>query len=104
MAIRTREELLSAISARIGDDTSDEALGIIEDLTDTLADFETRAGEDWKRKYEENDAGWRKKYKERFFNSGPGTNPEEVVEEQEEDVKDDGKTITFDDLFKEREG
>ena len=42
---------------------------------------------------------WRKRYRERFF----GTR-EEVKEEQEEDVKDDGKTRSFETLFEEREG
>ena len=45
---------------------------------------------------------WRKKYKERFFN--PSTTKDEVLDEQEDDIKDDGKTVTFNDLFSEREG
>lgn len=40
-----------------------------------------------------------KRYRERFFGSR-----EEVKEEQEEDVKDDGKVRSFDTLFEEREG
>lgn len=41
----------------------------------------------------------RKKYIERFF-----SNPEEVKQDQEEDVKRDGEGQSFDDLFKKREG
>lgn len=38
MAVRTREEIIAQISARMGDDTSDEAIALIEDVTDTLSD------------------------------------------------------------------
>ena len=31
MAIRTKEELMTAIRDRVGDDTSDEVISIIED-------------------------------------------------------------------------
>lgn len=68
MAVRTREELMEAIRGRVGD--SDEDLAFIEDVTDTLSDLETRAGDqtDWKARYEENDREWRERYRARFFN------------------------------------
>ena len=97
MAIRTRDELMTTLKNLLDD--SDESLGIIEDFTDTLSDYETKVGEDWKSKYEENDSAWRKRYHDRFF-----TIPVEVKEEQKEQVIDDGKLRSFDDLFKEREG
>ena len=65
MAIRSKEEILEAVKKYIADDVSDEAIGFIEDLTDTLDDREDP--EEWKRKYEENDADWRRRYKDRFF-------------------------------------
>lgn len=69
MAIRKKEELLESLKAIIGDDSTDEALSILEDITDTVSDYENRIQEtgDWKSKYEENDRTWREKYKERFF-------------------------------------
>jgi hypothetical protein len=97
---RSKEELLSAISAILGDNTSDEALTIIEDISDS---FETsQPDEDWKVKYDQLDADWRKRYKERFFSEG--TTHREAVEEQEENVKEDGEKKTYDELFEEREG
>jgi len=95
MAIKTKAELLELVKARIGDDTSDEALAIIEDVTDTLDDYETRIADsgDWKARYEQNDADWRKKYKERFF--APTEEPEEIDEPEEVEEK-----RTFEDLFK----
>lgn len=71
-----------------------------EDRRDDRDDVESRGERevdptDWRGKYEE----IRKKYIDRFF-----TSPEEVKEDQEEDVKRDGEKVTFEELFKEREG
>lgn len=96
MAIRTRDELLDAVRARIGDDTSDEAIAFIEDIQDTLNNYENNAnndGTDWKKKYEDNDKEWRTKYRDRFF-SGGGT-------QDDDDPDPTPKRLTFDELFKE---
>lgn len=100
MAIKSREDLLKSLNTLIGDNSTDENLTILEDVTDTLKDYEEKTAyqTDWKTKYEQNDAEWRKKYKERFLSG------ETIKDEQEEDVKKDSKLLTFDSLFKEREG
>lgn len=100
MAIKSREDLLKSLNTLIGDNSTDENLAILEDVTDTLKDYEEKTADqtDWKTKYEQNDAEWRKKYKERFLSG------ETIKDEQEEDVKKDSKSLTFDSLFKEREG
>lgn len=100
MAIKSRDELLKSLNALIGDNSTDENLAILEDVTDTLKDYEEKAADqtEWKTKYEQNDADWRKKYRERFMSG------ETIKEEQEEDVEKDSKPLTFDSLFKEREG
>jgi hypothetical protein len=102
MAVKTRDEIMEAIRKRIGEDTSDEAISLLEDVTDTFTDYETKVADktDWKTKYDEMDASWRKKYMDRFS----GKTGEEVKDEQEEQIKDDSETRTFDELFKEREG
>lgn len=102
MAVKTRDEIMEAIRKRIGEDTSDEAISLLEDVTDTFADYETRVVDktDWKTKYDEMDASWRKKYMDRFS----GKTGEEVKDEQEEQIKDDSEPRTFDELFTEREG
>ena len=96
--IKSKEDLLATVSARLEGDTSDEAISLFEDLSDTLTDMETKAngdGTDWKAKYEENDAEWRKKYKERFFNtSGNEDDIEDGNGGEEPPIK-----RTFDDLF-----
>ena len=96
--IKSKEDLLAAVSARLEGDTSDEAISLFEDLSDTLTDMETKAngdGTDWKAKYEENDAEWRKKYKERFFN----TSANEDCNENFNDGEEPPTKRTFDDLF-----
>ena len=102
MAVKTRDEIVEAVRKRIGEDTSDEAISLLEDVTDTFTDYETRVADktDWKTKYDEMDASWRKKYMDRFS----GKTGEEVKEEQEEQIKDDSEPRTFDELFTEREG
>lgn len=106
MAVLSKEEFMSRLQERIGEDTSDEAVAFIEDMTDTFNDMETRSSgnndSEWKQKYEDLDKSWRKKYKDRFFNSE--TTPADVKEEQEEDVIDDAEEKTYADLFEEREG
>lgn len=97
MAVRSKEELMKSIRARIGDDQSDEAIALLEDVADTYADMETRAngdGEDWKAKFEANDAAWRQKYRDRFF--GKGSEPDD-----EPDQPHDNKPMTYEELFKE---
>ena len=105
MAVVTRDELMERIRSRIGEDTSDEALALIEDFTDTFTDLESRSGEDWKSKYDDLDKTWREKYKARFFQkpSDKDTTPEDVKEDNEEDLKDESKEKSFDELFTEKE-
>lgn len=105
MAVKTRDEILAAIRSHLGDDTSDEALTIIEDIDDTFKDYETRAGEDWKSKYGELDAQWRKRYRDRFFQKADNeeTTPEDVKDDNEEDLKEESEVKSFDELFEEKE-
>lgn len=95
MAVKTREEILESFKTMLGENPDDEAISFLEDVTDTMDDFEKRAngdGTDWKSKYEENDANWRKKYTERFFSDEPEPEPKQ---------EPDNTPRTFSDLFKE---
>lgn len=99
MAVRTIEEILESFKVRLGEKPDDESISFLEDVTDTLDDFEKRAkgdGTDWKSKYEENDANWRKKYTERFFSVEPEPKPEPKPEPEPDDTP-----RAFSDLFKE---
>lgn len=93
--IRKGEELLAMIKGVIGEDTSDESLQLIEDVSDTINDYEDRAKEDWKAKYEANDKTWREKYRDRFFNGKPESEPEDEPDDERP------KRLTYENLFKE---
>lgn len=96
MAVINKEEILEAIKTRVGEQTDDETISFLEDVSDTFTDLETRAnsdGEYWKTKYEENDKSWRERYTNRFFSKEPEPEPKP---DPEPEVKK-----TFSDLFKE---
>lgn len=99
LMIKTKEELFEAIKTKFAEDDSEETISLIEDITDTVNDYEGRLSSDtdWKTKYETNDAEWRKKYKDRFFNSA-GTEHEDPIDEAEQPKK-----LKFEDLFTVKE-
>ena len=97
MSVKSIEEIMAALKERLGEDTSDETLGFIEDVKDTLEEREKDSKIDWKAKYEENDKTWRQKYRDRFFN---GPKPEET-EDSSDDEEEPRKKYTYENLFKE---
>lgn len=102
MAVKDMDSILLAVKQMIGDNASDEAIALMEDITDTITDYETKIADktDWKAKYDEMDTSWRRKYIERFS----GKTGKEIKDEQEEQIKDDDEIRSFDELFTEREG
>lgn len=97
MAIVSKEDLLSRLTAFIGEDQNDDAITLVEDMTDTFNDFDSKTKDEtkWKLKYEENDKAWRQKYIDRF-NKG-------VVEEEEEPEEERETPKRFEDLFSVKE-
>lgn len=91
MAVKTVDEIMAKVRERIGEDDSDEAIGFIEDISDTLKSFSNV--EDWKTKYEENDKKWREKYRDRFFTSKEEVEEDDIEEPEEKEKK------KFEDLF-----
>lgn len=100
MAIKTKDEILSQIQARLGDDVSDDALSFIEDVSDTFSDLESKASNEtnWEQKYKENDASWRTRYRERFFSGEENPN---TIREDIDIENDEYKPKSFEELFKE---
>ena len=97
MAVRTKEELLEIIKNRIGEDTSDEAISLIEDISDTYDSLNTSSNdEEWKQKLKDLDESWRKKYKDRFFKASDIKEDEEIVEDANET-----KEYSYEKLFVE---
>lgn len=100
MAVLKKEELLSKLHDKFGADTSEESINFVEDIVDTYNDLETRTkgdGIDWKKKYEENDASWMKRYQHRFFSGNPINPPKSDDDDCDEDKT---SSITIKDLFK----
>lgn len=98
MAVVSKESLLEKIRDMIGTENaeSDEAISLLEDMSDTFDDLSSQVSQagDYKKKYEENDAEWRKRYHDRFFS---------VTEDdiKEDDKDDEVEKKTFESLFKE---
>ena len=105
MAVRTKDELLDIIKTKVGDDTSDETIAFIEDVTDTITDYEEKIAnsenENWKTKYEENDKKWRARYRERFFSKNVEKEDDDFEDEDEDE--DEIKSLSYDALFEEKE-
>ena len=101
MSILNKEQFFNKINERIGNDTSDEAIAFMEDMADTYNALCSNANasdaEVWKKKYEDNDAAWKKKYTHRFF-SGGEMNYSPYSDE--DDAPDNNReNITIDELF-----
>lgn len=97
--VRNKEEILNDIKGIIGDATDDTTIILLEDISDTFDDLESKTtdSEDWKKKYEENDAEWRRKYTDRFFSAAP----EDVPDPDPADPGEDHTPMNFEDLFSE---
>ena len=101
--VLNKEEFLATLKNRVGEDTSDDAIKFLEDMSDTYDDLIKRTGDsdEWKKKYEENDKSWRDKYTKRFFEGGspaPATPKPEGLEDGDGD-----NAIKIEDLFSDKE-
>ena len=94
MAIRTRDEIMSQLQNIIGEDTSDETLTFIQDVSDTLGDNSSAQRiSDLEKQLQDQDQDWRKRYRDAFFTG----KPDEAIKDEEEDNPPPRK---FEDLFK----
>ena len=103
MPALSREDFMGAIKARIGEDTSDEALKFLTDMSDTFDTLEQSAkgdGIDWKAKYEENDKSWREKYRDTFFSKPV----EEPATPDASEPEPEPKMLKYEDLFTTEKG
>lgn len=93
MAVRTREEIMAQLQAIIGDDTSDDTLTFVQDVSDTLGNDNsaTRITE-LETQLKEKDAEWRKKYRDAFFTG----KPDDAFKDEEDEPQ---KPKRFEDLF-----
>ena len=92
----SKEELLIKVKNYIGDDTSEEAVSLLEDVDDSMSD--SNDGE-WEKKYHELDESWKQKYIERFGSGDPEQNKEDDSKEDESKEDESKEEKTFDELF-----
>ncbi len=97
MAVVNKDTIMERLRENFNDNDSDDVLGLLEDVTDTLNDYQSRLEEngDWKERYEQNDREWRQKYKDRFFNNDPEPDPEPEPDKDPEQAA----PTTFEELF-----
>lgn len=89
MAIKTKQEVLDGLKKFIpNDDTSDDTLAFLRDVSDTLDAGAENV--DYKQQLADNDKRWRQKYRDAFYNPpDPEPNPDP-----------EPKRRTYADLFK----
>lgn len=83
-----------AITKFLGDRTDDEAIALLETIDNEGVDEEN-----WKQKYEDNDAEWRKKYTERFKEGKPVVAPTPEPKEEPIDEEERQESLNLDDLL-----
>lgn len=92
MAIKSLDDILGQANTLMPDNTSDEYLSFVEDITDTI---NANANNEYnKEKYDALDAQWRQRYKERFLSGKPSEEDDDFEEEKP-------KPLTYENLFKE---
>lgn len=104
----SKEDLLKKASDFIGDNTSDDAISLLEDLSDTLSEDTTDISgyvkeiEELKAKVVETETTWREKYKARFTDYTPATTSSEgdksEVDNGANSSEDDLEPPTFDEI------
>ena len=100
MAIIGKDDALAKLQAIVGDNKTDEAIALMEDISDTYDDYNSKLSDttDWHQKYEDNDREWRQRYTDRFMKGSPDE------DEDDEDEEEKPKLMTrFEDLFTVKE-
>ncbi len=104
MAVRTKDELIADLEAAIADSVTDETLALMENMVDTINDYERRLGSntDWEQRFRDNDEAWRQRFKARFL-KGDATILERETDylDSREDEKDPAEAEINDILKRE---
>lgn len=114
MAKLSKSEMFKKVKEYLKEDTSDEAISLLEDLTDTLSEDnedKDKIIEDLKKEKEELDKSWRQRYIDRFegkVTDAPKDNDPEKqggdttdVDDEEPDDEAEDEDLTYEDLLTE---
>ena len=102
MAKLEREAFLERVKSRLGETPSDDDISFSEDMTDTFDGFSgTFTQSDIDSAVKAKDDEWRKKYTERFFDTGAKPDNNKGCSGEDDDT---AENITIEDLYTETEG
>lgn len=73
--VLTKDAYMNLLKTLVGENPTDEQIKFLEDMTDTYNDLESKGSVDWEKKYNENDAAWRQRYRDRFFGGSENLPP-----------------------------
>ena len=97
---KTKAEIIADLTAFIGENQSDDAVALIENVSDSIDDNTDELRQEnarLQKQYEDNDKAWRQKYIDRFNNEDNKDDKDsEVI-----DVDDSDKPLTYENLFEE---
>lgn len=100
MSILNREQLSNSLKTFLGDNVSDEAIKLTEDVLDTFDDLNGKAynPDEFvpKKELDRTNEEWAKKYRDRFFEPTPSLDKKDEKEKE----KENNKPLTFENLFK----
>lgn len=102
MAVLSKDEYFNRIHERLKEDSSDEGIQLLEDLTDTYTDLERKASQsagEWEEKYNNLDATWRKRYQSRFYNGEVGNYEQTKASQSESADEYSPDDISINSLF-----
>ena len=100
----SKEELLKKANAVIGEDATAEGLSLLEDIADTIEDTNdidkyVKEIEELKQKVTDTEKMWSEKYRARFMDFTPSTEPQaETSEVDNGDNPDDEEPPTFEEI------
>lgn len=94
MAVLSREDLMKRLNEALGEDADVSILEDVADTYDAVADHSD--ADEWERRYNENEAAWRKRYRDRFESGTPDPDRKNLEDDPQED---EIKVKTFDELF-----
>jgi len=109
MAKLSKSEMFKKVKEYLKEDTSDEAISLLEDLTDTLSDTDEdkdKKIEELLKEKEELDKSWRQRYIDRFegkvtenLEDKDPVNEGGDNDDTDDETDDDEEELTFEALF-----
>ena len=94
MAVLSREDLMKRLNESLGEDADVSIMEDVADTYDAIADHSN--ADEWERRYNENDAAWRKRYRDRFECGTPDSG---AINQTDDTEHEEIKVKTFDELF-----